>query len=76
MHGTDCMIVESCSLSDLYYDLVEGSWMEVCHYQKNTMHGATVESFVGTDLIRVNSECCVGDCVASLGQYIEYYSAG
>ena len=69
-----CVIVDSCMLSDLYYEFsggqLDGSLPLLDEYL-----GATVESFVGrtkTDLIRVNCQCVVGEVVSSLGQYVEF----
>ena len=69
-----CVIVDSCTLSDLYYEFsggqLDGSLPLLDEYL-----GATVESFVGktkTDLVCVNSQCSVGEVVSSLGQYVEF----
>lgn len=69
-----CVIVDSCTLSDLYYEF-SGGKLDGSVPLLDEYFGATVEAFAGkskTDLIRVNSQCCVGDVTFSLGQYVEF----
>ena len=62
------MIVDSCTLSDLYYEFsggqVDGSLPLLDEHL-----GATVESFVvrtKTDLVHVSSQCSVGEVCSKL----------
>ena len=67
-----CLIPDSCTLSDLYNEFSAGQLDRSLPLLDEYL-GATVESFVGrtkTDLIRVNSQCAVGEVVGSLGQYV------
>ena len=69
-----CLIPDSCTLSDLYNDFSAGQLDRSLPLLDEYL-GATVESFAGrtkTDLIRVNSQCAVGEVVGSLGQYVEF----
>ena len=68
------VIVNSCTLSDLYYEFSGGQFDESLPLLDEYL-GATVKSYVGrtkTDLVRVNSQCSVGEVVGSLGQYVEF----
>ena len=69
-----CVIVNSCSLSDLYYEF-SGGQLDGSLPLPDEYLGTTVDSFVGrtkTDLIRVNCQSAVGEVLSSLGQYVEF----